>query len=291
MKNLYKKIMILQICVGASLLPTFALADGSAGTRGGGDVTAARKVQIAVEFVSLKNDLKKFLSTMDVCQLQAKSVKELYSDITAKGLLEDIDGTSYQLSDHCGDDQGVGHAASTEIGKRNAPICFNLTVMSQQNTQTGELLGLALHEHAHHFGVLDNDASYLLISEIANSYSRQAIQNANDDGHSLKRDKRAHVTVWAELFQLNQITTNFMDSGSISLSNFPITISGTQEIMIFSVQLDNVLVAGRGAKRKLSKPNGYPMTIASLLQQGSREERDVRWFADQMANLYTFWQE
>jgi len=279
------------LIVAASLLGligTSAFAQG-VGSTGGGDVTAARKVQLAVEFTTLKNDFKKFLSSVGAQQFQNKEVKELYSNISTKDLLEDIDDSTYQLSDRCGDDRGIAHAASTEIGKRNAPICFNLTVLSQQNTQIGELMGLALHEHFHHFGVLDNNSSLLLVSEVANIYSKQAIQNANDDGHNLKKDKRAHTTVWAELYQLNQITTNFMDSGSVSLSTLPIAISNSQEITMFAVQLDNILVAGRGAKRKLSSTS--PLTITSLIERGASEGKDVRWFADQMANLYTFWQE
>lgn len=269
---------------------THAIASG--GTRGGGDATTARKIELSKEFIFLKSDLKSFLNHLNLSSLKDVAVKKIIEDISARGLNDDINESVYQLSDQCVDEENQTHAASTEIGKRNANICLDLNKLSAQNIVKGELIGLLLHEHAHHFGYKDTEEMHRLISVIANQYSEIRLNNilVTFNKNTLNPSVRAHLTIWTSLYSLNQNHKNFDESGSLPISSLPVLIASSKDLVTFCDQLDQLLVKGRGAKRNKSELM-YPFIIASILKDGVSNGENIRWFADQMDSLYTFWNE
>ncbi|MCM0606008.1 MAG: hypothetical protein KA715_07945 [Xanthomonadaceae bacterium] len=67
-------------------------------------------------------------------------------------------------------------------------------------------------------------------------------------------------------------------------------ILDSKELIGFCDQLDQILTRGRGAKRNKNSIN-YAYVIASTLKDVARDSKNLRWFADQIDALYTFWQE
>ncbi len=275
-----------------------ALTEG--GHVGGGDPTTARKIALAKKFATLKSDLRSWLKNMDLNSIEDSSVKKMMADLIARGLDQDIQDSPFVLSSECENEKqsiqknnsSFKHAAFTQIGEKKASVCFDLDLLAEQNTTSGELLGLTVHEHAHHFGYEDNDDTYQIITVLADLYARQNIAKVLIENNSgaLNKNFRSHMTTWSTLFTLKQIDKSFMTAGSASVSSFPILSEDTKEIIAFAVHMDSVFVDVRGAKRN-KKGISYPLLIASLLKEGASNGENLRWFADQMHALYTFFGE
>jgi hypothetical protein len=261
----------------------------------GGDPMRGRKEMLAKSFVNLKADIKSLLPSI-YKEINDAGIKQLLSKVSYQVLKDDIDQSSYVLSEKCQDEVGDKHAASTENGIIGAQICFDLSELTLQQTTNGELIGLAIHEHLHHFGVTDSPAMYLLISEIANIKMKSdlvALKSLPSD--KLDGNRRAHKTVWTTLFKMEEISRNFDESGSLKVSSIKsvaqsqVMPQGYMLLTIVADMVDKVLVEGRGAKRNYNK--SYQSAITDLLIRGVNEDRNLKWLADELDHLYTFWQE
>jgi len=101
---------------------------------------------------------------------------------------------------------------------------------------------------------------------------------------------RAHKTVWTTLRITGQLDTVFFRAGDRKIAGFPVWREGNsaRASQQLADRLDGVFVGIRGAKRNVP---GARQTLAGLLTAGRDGEKDVRWLADRIDELYTFWKE
>lgn len=101
---------------------------------------------------------------------------------------------------------------------------------------------------------------------------------------------RAHKTVWTTLRVTGQLDTVFFRSGNRKIAGFPVWREGNsaRASQQLADRLDGVFVGIRGAKRNIP---GARQTLAGLLTAGRDGGKDVRWLADRIDELYTFWKE
>lgn len=134
------------------------LAREGSGARGGGDVELVRRAEIA-DFIQnqLKPELKQFFALVSTWEISDLKVRNWISDLMARGIQNDIDFTPYEIQGACHDEAGNEKSASTQMGGREQPICFNLERLAERGVLSSELLGLAAHEHARHFNIDDTD--------------------------------------------------------------------------------------------------------------------------------------
>lgn len=84
-------------------------------------------------------------------------------DATRIGALaRDIHHSRYVVRSECLDRNGVARAATSTLNDPGGEICFDAGRIAEQRIVLSELVGLALHEHAHHFG--DADENHLWVA-------------------------------------------------------------------------------------------------------------------------------
>lgn len=88
-----------------------------------------------------------------------------FQKFVRQGLLKDIELSPYRVSESCVEEGGNETSSSTLIGVRNAEICFNVNKLARENVTVAQLFGLVMHEHLHHFGLLDGQYSLAVLSQ------------------------------------------------------------------------------------------------------------------------------
>ena len=279
------------LVVGAvAIMPLMSQAqEGSAGTRGGGDPITARKIELSKKFNTLKADI---IALVDqIFFIENTKVKAILISSRDRGLKDDIRQTNYQLAEKCTDAVDAQHAASTQIGVRNAAICFDLNKLVEQNTSPDQLMGLALHEHAHHFGYHDNETTYNIIIEVAKLAQKMTVEAelVASSIDRLNKFKTSHLTVWSAMYSLKQYRNVFSGAGAIALSDlrFMRLQQEGSEIIGFTRIFDQILTRTYGAKHKV-EDHDYSYILANLVYEGAKQGKNLRWFVDQVDALYDF---
>lgn len=92
-------------------------------------------------------------------------------DMLDKGFGKDLSQTKFVLSKKCLDKEGIEKSASTEMNVPRADICVNPERIAREfgpYIQDSDLMGLMMHEFAHHYGYSDIDHSFA--ASIASAY-------------------------------------------------------------------------------------------------------------------------
>ena len=105
----------------------------------------------------------------------------------------------------------------------------------------------------------------------------------------------ACATLWTTLYHMNQLHTNFDDSGALKMSDLtfynPLSSGDAraQEAKMVADQIDNTFINGRGAKYE----EGTTTTIAvnGLVAILTDENQQVQDLAAKADELYIFWGE
>jgi hypothetical protein len=199
MKN--QNYWILAISALAITHSVFA-KEGGAGTHGG-DVRAIQKAQLVRDFKTLRDDASRFIDQVQLEDISDPEVRALLASLIDRGLKEDIRRSPYKIANQCRDRFGNSHDAATTIGKLGAEICFDLEQMSRESITRSELIGLTIHEHAHHFGYGDNDVTHRLIDEVARLSgfafsvpSDYVIYSDDEGGVNVYRDSLSPNVFW-----------------------------------------------------------------------------------------------
>lgn len=177
-------------------LPLFAAELGGSGP-GGGDPQRiyARRAELAVlkeqsfkekllKEIFDRNEIKQRLVAMakklDLALIRDAQSQQVWTDLLEKGLLRDIEISSYVFKSECLDEKNISHALTTVKADPSQPqigaeICINLKRLAEQTSvEIPDLLastiGTFLHDHARHFGVDDNDHQFAM--DMANAYYR-----------------------------------------------------------------------------------------------------------------------
>jgi len=109
------------------------------------------------------------------------------------------------------------------------------------------------------------------------------------------KNNRACTTLWTALFNMQQLKTNFEESGNLKMSDltFYNVLSSSdlrnQEAKIIADQLDNVFRIGRGAK--FEEGVDRSKAISSMTKILSDEEKLVKDLSSSIDESYLFWGE
>ena len=101
----------------------------------------------------------------------------------------------------------------------------------------------------------------------------------------LNKEVRAHTTTWTTLFSMKQINTNFKSSGRIPVNSLSFASLDNQSRMLVADQLNNILVAGRGAEHTGSK------NMIQILEESINSNSTVCDLAEKLDANYKFWGE
>lgn len=108
-------------------------------------------------------------------------------------------------------------------------------------------------------------------------------------------NNRSCTTVWSTLFSMQQLTTNFADSGALKMNELTFfnELSSSEqrshEIAMLADQLDNVFINGRGAKYESGVTHSSAVSgLVAVLTEANQTVADLASTAD---SLYQFWGE
>lgn len=108
-------------------------------------------------------------------------------------------------------------------------------------------------------------------------------------------NNRACTTVWTTLFSMQQLSTSFADSGTLTMNElvfFNELSSSDQrahDIAMLADQLDNVFINGRGAKYESGVT--HSSAVSGLVGILSEATNTVEQLASTADSLYQFWGE
>ncbi len=134
------------------------LAAGHVGGNGG-DPTEVRIRRIRKYInLELRHDLLAYFRDLNVDSIANQPVREALGQMKNQAVHEDIGLSDYDLKATCRDIGGRpgGGAVLDDLG---GPICFSPARLAEIGSPKLEILGLAVHEHAHHFGKRDLDSA------------------------------------------------------------------------------------------------------------------------------------
>lgn len=107
------------------------------------------------------------------------------------------------------------------------------------------------------------------------------------------KNNRACTTLWTTLFSMQQLSTNFDDSGDLKMSDltFYNTLGSSelrkQQAKIIADQLDNVFRIGRGAKYEDNIDRTKAMDgMVEILTDDSKQVKDLASNVDDSYNLW-----
>lgn len=109
------------------------------------------------------------------------------------------------------------------------------------------------------------------------------------------KNNRACTSLWTTLFSMQQLRTNFDDSGELKMNDltFYNSLGSTelrqQQAMIVADQLDNVFRIGRGAKYELGA--GRTSSISAMVSILTDENKLVADLAEVVDSNYKLWGE
>jgi len=109
------------------------------------------------------------------------------------------------------------------------------------------------------------------------------------------KNNRACTTLWTTLYNMQQLVTNFEESGELKMSDltFYNVLSSSelrqQEARIIADQLDNVFRVGRGAKYEEGIDRSKAMS--SMIEVLTDEEKELKELAKTVDESYLFWGE
>lgn len=203
MRSLTKWTVVVQMCLGLSVL-----ADGgSTGVGNGGDTREMRQAELSPERVRqlLANNgeqlksriLLPLLTHFLPNRVEERWVKESYQAMVDGGLHNDILYTYYDIDSP--DCKNMGKAAQTQEVVR-ARICFDVEYLANDGNSIASIAGLALHEHAHHFGINDDGqyrlANYFKYAVISGVHLQPATRQFGQDGNGALLIEGRHI--WVE---------------------------------------------------------------------------------------------
>jgi hypothetical protein len=109
------------------------------------------------------------------------------------------------------------------------------------------------------------------------------------------KNNRACTTLWTTLFNMQQLSTNFDDSGDLKINDltFYNALGSSdlrrQQATIIADQLDNIFRVGRGAKYESEIDR--TKAIAGMVSILTDENKFVKDLASNVDDSYNFWDE
>ncbi len=153
---LFKKTLLLAIVFCTSQ----ALATKE---RDGGNIKGASIAQIK-SFIKkdLKSAVQSFFLELDLNKLEDNEVKSILQKMVEFNVSNDIKQSKYKFANEmsqvkCLDSDNIERGATSEKNELSGDICFDPELLFKQGATRSSLIGLAVHEHAHHYGFKDEE--------------------------------------------------------------------------------------------------------------------------------------
>src|SRR5262249_15387234 len=112
------------------------------------------------EFINteLRADALAYIQNLNLDQIASGPARDALKDIIARDLEKDIRESNYVIQDSCQEigGQAAGGAVANQLG---GDICLSPKRLAEIDSSKAEIVGLVIHEHAHHFGYVDADYS------------------------------------------------------------------------------------------------------------------------------------
>lgn len=174
-----------------------ATAEARDGVRdgGGGDPTMLR-VELIREFIN--NDLRQealaYIENIDLESMAEGPAKAALEAMIAQDVASDIRNSSYVLRNSCRD-IGGRQGGGAILNQLRGDICLSPTRLAAIGATKAEIVGLALHEHAHHFGYVDaNSAIYRAVFRNLSLSNPNWGETATDGGQTTENPPVVIVT-------------------------------------------------------------------------------------------------
>lgn len=148
------------LLLGLTLLPlSVRMANAHGSGAHGGDPVEVRRLDM-VEFINteLRQNLLDLTGYLNLNVIESVGIRRAVQDLLDRDLAGDVRSSPYIIRDSCVDGQGRQKAATSNLNEMGGEICFNPRFLARQNASNSEIVALAFHEHAHHFGYADSDA-------------------------------------------------------------------------------------------------------------------------------------
>ena len=186
--NMGKLVVVFVLCMN---LCTAANANIEGGNEGGngGDHILARQQTIREKIADpiylgqslLKLQLTKYLRWVNRNpeSIRKADARKTMQALLANGIQADIEQSTYKvlLDAPCIEMKSgkrLARPATARMGDLGGNICFSATMLAKRDVKTAELLALAIHEHAHHYGTADEDHQFM--SAVLGSVDRYILQ-------------------------------------------------------------------------------------------------------------------
>lgn len=136
---------------------TPALAGEGHGGGNGGDPVRLR-MKLIKEYINteLRSDVLSYMKNLQLDTITSPTAQKALERMLEKDVLSDIRTSSYVMQTSCKAIGGeeAGGAYPNDLG---GEICLSAKRLAEIGSSKAEIVGLAIHEHAHHFGYNDRD--------------------------------------------------------------------------------------------------------------------------------------
>lgn len=177
------------------------LNSGGGMDSGGGDARKIRSLILTSKSKQLRSQVVKIFSEKSVTvfglknsiswlalgqmKLADQKSQNILNEMIKKGFQSELNKVEFILSDRCLDLNGVEKSATAKMNKPGSKICVNpdrIVAEFGPYIQDSDLVGLAMHELAHHYGFEDADHSFA--AAVALEWQKDSEQR-NQDGEPL----------------------------------------------------------------------------------------------------------
>lgn len=175
--------MIRILLILVQMISLSAFAGGDSG--GGGEAKKIRSLILAKKRAALEaavenafmskdtyNNVTHFLEVFASGRLQIADAKNnsILQTMVQKGFSVDRMKTKFVVKAQCVDSAGVSKSAVAAMNKPGSDICINVKRIVDEfgpYIMDSDIIGLAMHEYAHHYGFLDEDHSFAAAAALA----------------------------------------------------------------------------------------------------------------------------
>lgn len=165
------------LCFLFLLLNDVFASGGTSSVGGGGDASAIRslimkhrKEYLIKGLINTFSERPKNVRTYvkhiigmyaeNLLEVKEPNAKKIFQDMIENGLREDIKKIEFVISRKCLDQSNIERSASTKMNDRGGVICINPYRIVDEfgpYIQSSDIIGLVMHEIAHHYGYEDED--------------------------------------------------------------------------------------------------------------------------------------
>jgi hypothetical protein len=146
-------------------LSLIAAASAHANEKGNGGDPVLLRAGLIREYIdtSLRQDLQDYFKTLNLLTVDDLSARIALQSMLDRDAASDLQKSRYVIKESCAyiGGQAAAGAKANELG---GDICFSPKRLAELGSTKAEVVGLAAHEHAHHFGY--SDSSYAIYKAV-----------------------------------------------------------------------------------------------------------------------------